>query len=146
MDRHEFERLRDLKGKCIRSDIEFRPDPKVSPNLVFDNVEVHNAEGAELFLNGTYKPFIPAVTFNFAVKGVGPICRLDVNGTVHGTQGRTHKHALQSDADPRMNLPQAIARPDVVELSVREIWNKLCQEANIRHEGRFMDPETGSKQ
>ncbi|MEW6238137.1 MAG: hypothetical protein AB1656_22335 [Candidatus Omnitrophota bacterium] len=142
MNRHEFELLRDLPGKEITSDIVFISDKYASPNLIFEPVIVQNPLEWEVLLNGTYKPEIPSVTFNFVVKGVGPICRLCVNSRIHKNSGRTHKHDLQDDNDPRKNLPYSIPRPDLnlKEYSVRKIWEILCQQANIRHSGHFIDP------
>ena len=63
------------------------------PNLIFDQIAVENSLGWDVLLNGTYKPDIPAISFNFVIRGVGPVCRIDVNGTIHGPAGRTHKLA-----------------------------------------------------
>lgn len=144
MNRAEFEQLRALSGKVIDADIEFKASSKTSPCLVFEQVQVRNDLNWEVLLNGTYKPFIPAVSFNFVIKGLGPICRLDVNGTIHGEQGRTHKHDLHDEEDPRRNLPQAISRQDLKGKTARQVWELLCQQANIVHTGRFFDPENGS--
>jgi hypothetical protein len=142
MNRAEFNQLRQLPDKRIDQNIEFRPTRGVSPNLVFEQVSVHNGLGWDVILNGTYKPDIPSVTFNFYLRGTGPICRLCVNGVVHREAGRTHKHDLRKDDDPRLNLPTAIARPDIDigGQSVDDIWRKLCAEANIIHAGSLICP------
>ena len=77
------------------------------------------------------------------LRGAGPICRLDVNGTIHKDQGRTHKHELRDESDPRVNLPFAVSRSDidVHAASVREIWEGLCAQANIEHVGAFSSPD-----
>lgn len=145
MNKSEFDQLRNLPGKVIAADIAFSERKDVgSDTLVFDQVEVQNSLEWDVVLNGTYKPSIPSVTFNFVIRGTGPICRVCVNGTVHGDAGRTHKHDLQTENDPRLNLPIAVARPDLNGKSVREIWQTLCFQANISHTGVLKDPEGGN--
>lgn len=142
MDKDEFELLRELDGKVIHANIEFRADSKTMPNLIFDQIVVENAMGYDLLLNGNYRPAIPSVTFNFVIKGQGPICRLDVNGTIHKESGRNHKHELQKSGDSNTNLPFAVKRDDLATCStVKEIWETLCQEARISHSGEFIEPE-----
>ena len=142
MNRSEFETLRNLPGKRVTLDIEFESRQATSPNLTFEGVQVENELGYEVVLNGTYKPDIPSVTFNFVLRGTGPICRVDVNGTLHGPAGRTHKHDLRNETDPRNNLPDAVARPDLTGRTVEEIWNTLLTQAGIEHTGRFTSPDT----
>lgn len=141
MNKHEFESLRDLPGKVISQDIKFTLRSETSPNWVFDNIPLQNALGWEIVLNGTFKPHIPSVTFNFYQRGVGPICRLDVNGTCHKDVGRTHKHALRDEQDQKRNLPTAVARPELNDQSVRAVWETLCQDARIDHQGKFYSPD-----
>ena len=140
MTHAEFQQLRDLPEKIVVADIEFKFDKDGRPNMIFRDVAVLNSLGWEVSLNGTYKPDIPAVSFNFSVHGIGPICRVDVNGTIHGSAGRTHKHDLRREEDARRNLPTAVARPDLEGKTAREVWEDLCQRANIQHTGRFIDP------
>jgi hypothetical protein len=144
MNRNEFEQLRNLPGKRITGDIVFTAPRDGKPNLVFDQVVVANDLQWDVLLNGTYKPGIPAVSFNFVIRGLGPVCRIEVNGPIHGDAGRTHKHDLRSADDPRLNLPNAVARTDLEGRSAREVWEMLYQQANIIHEGTFHDPEGGA--
>jgi hypothetical protein len=141
MDRIEFEELRDLSDKTIVSDIEFLPSKSVSTTLTFE-VPVSNSTGYDLILNGSYMPDIPKLKLNFSIKGIGPICRIEVNGPLHRDAGRTHKHELHHESCPRQNLPNAIARPDLdlSRLSPKDIWSLLCEEANIVHVGVFKEP------
>ena len=90
MNQLEFQALRNLHGKRISGDILFIRTTSSGPNLVFENVVVENTEDLEVVLNGTYSPNLPSLTFNFVLRGLGPICRLDVNGTIHKSVGRTH--------------------------------------------------------
>jgi hypothetical protein len=140
MNRHEFERLRDLPDKRIISDIIFTPSKQVSTTLTFDRVQVLNALDEEILLNGRYKPDIPSLAFNFVIPGVGPICRLEVNATIHKAAGRTHKHGVMKESCPRLNLPFADARLefDLNTQSPQEIWIIFCRQANITHLGAFI--------
>lgn len=140
MTRQEFEQLRNLPGKLIQENIEFMQVKEMTPNLVFYNVPVLNDQNWDIRVNGTYKPGIPSITFNFALYGSGPICRLCINGTIHGNAGRTHKHELRTEDDPRYNLPTALPKPEMETLTARQAWNWLCENANIIHEGEFIDP------
>jgi len=112
VNRLEFELLRDLPDKRITDDIRFIAARLTEPNLTFSGVVLENATGWVVRLNGTYKPDIPSLTFNFSIPDVGPICRVDMNGTVHKPAGRTHKHSLRHEDDPRKNLPNADAVPE----------------------------------
>jgi hypothetical protein len=137
MDQSEFQALRNLHEKRISSDILFLKTNSSGPNLVFENVVVENTDDLEVVLNGTYRPNLPSLTFNFVVSGIGPVCRLDVNGTIHDPVGRTHKHELIKESDPRKNLPTAFKRDDIdsVNLEINTVWNQLCIQANIEHTG-----------
>ena len=143
MDRSEFEELRDLPDKVIQDDVIFRQPQDMKPNFTCGPLRIINSLKANLVLHCTYKPEIPSYTFNFTVVGTGPICRIDVNGTVHGRAGRTHKHSLTraSDATPNKNLPVAVSRPDLELKSAPELWRIVCDEARIVHTGRFFNPE-----
>ena len=140
MNRQEFELLRDLPDKRITADIRFVATRATDPSLTFSGVTLENTAGWIVRVNGTYKPDIPALTINFLIPDVGPICRVDINGPVHKPVGRTHKHSLRRDEDPRKNLPSADAVPEFEKLSPREAWEKLCGLAHIVHEGTFFDP------
>jgi hypothetical protein len=54
---------------------------------------------------------------------------------------RTHKHSLQNDTCPSLNLPYARERNDLdiaTQHSVIEIWEAVCSEANIFHQGKLI--------
>jgi hypothetical protein len=141
MNRNEFEALRNLPDKRIAGDIRIESKQATSPNLTFEDVVLENSLNYDVVLNGTYKPDIPSVTFNFVLRGVGPICRLCVNGPIHPGAGRTHKHDLRQDSDPRNNLPIAVARTELDGSSAREIWEDLMRQAKIEHTSTFHDPD-----
>jgi hypothetical protein len=140
VNRQEFEHLRDLPGKRVTANIVWTTPRDAKPNRVFELVALENELGCDVVVNGTYKPDIPAVTYNFVLRGVGPICRVDVNGTIHGNAGRTHKHDLRQEADPQKNLPVAVDRKDLDGKTPRQVWEDLCTRANIQHTGNFQDP------
>lgn len=143
MDRRTFEQLRDLPGKRIAADIIWTAPRDGKPNLTFEQVAIENSLDLDVVVNGTFKPGIPSITFNFVLRGVGPICRVDVNGTIHGDAGRTHKHDLRQETDARDNLPTAVARADLEGKSPRDVWSDLCHRASITHVGTFNDPQEG---
>lgn len=138
MDRGEFEALRSLPNKEISDDILFRRENGTT--LSFNGIKVKNSMNVDLVLNGTFKPDFPSVIYNFSVRGLGPICRVCVNNTVH-TGTRTHKHELVSERCPRRNIPNATPRPDLEQMTARQVWDDLCMRANITHTGKFIDPE-----
>lgn len=143
MNRKEFELLRDLSDKVIESDIIWSQKKGMAKNLVFDKIQVLNSLGFDVLLNGTYKPALKAISFNFVVSGIGPICRLEINGLSHGKAGRNHKHDLNDESDPCNNLPYAINKDDLANKNPTELWRILCSFANIKHNGNFIDPEGG---
>ncbi len=140
MNRSEFEQLRDLPGKTITADITYS-NKDSSDVYSFGQVRVYNDLGIEVILNGSYIPDIPTIKFNFhSVIAGGAICRVEINGKPHKDAGRTHKHSVQYDSCARRNLPIAVARPDLEGKTLLEIWNYLCEQANIEHIGRFIEP------
>ncbi len=140
MNQQELEQLRGLPDKTVRQDIVFVRSTRTSPSLVFDNVPVENSLGWDIVVNGTYKPDVPALTLNFSVRGIGPICRICVNNTNHKEVGRTHKHEISQESDPMDNLPYALERPDLAGKSPRQVWEIMCWGALIDHVGEFRDP------
>jgi len=141
MNRQDFLNLLALPGKRIDEDLVFENVPGKAPNRVLRSVEVFNTGGVKVKLEGHFHPLHDGVTFVFVCpEAGGPICRVDVRGTNHKNQGRTHKHDLHRDADPRDNLPSAHARPDLENLDPSQVWTDLCTRANIQHTGRFADP------
>ena len=97
MDRTTFEALRDMPGKEIKADIRFARRAALTPVLVAEGVRIDNAGGVELFLTVTYNPIINSKTVNVHPPGIGPVCRLDVDGAAHRPAGRSHKHSVQTD-------------------------------------------------
>jgi len=144
VDRAEFELLRDLPGKEVTEDIVYRTD-KHLPTGVYrtDQVAVENSLNLQVVLEGFFTPATGAVVFNFFLVGTGPICRFEVNNTIHRDCGRTHKHDLRTPRCPSQNLPHAIARADLNGLGPRELWALICQHTKIVHTGRFDLPGGG---
>ncbi len=142
MNRAEFEAIRDVPDKRIVGDIRFSRPSALSPALAVQNVIIENSQGVELRLNITYNPEVGSKTFNVHVPGLGPICRLDVDGTNHRDAGRSHKHALQGERCPDRNLPDDVnGRPDLAGKGLRELFEVFCEMADITHEGDFAAPD-----
>lgn len=142
MDRPTFERLRDLPDKAIHGEIRLVARRQTSPALVADNIAIENSAGVDLRLNVSYNPEVGSKTFNVIEVGNGPICRLDVDGTVHAPAGRSHKHSLQTDRCPASNLPNGVvARPDLAGQSPAEVFAAFREMAGIAFDGTFVVPE-----
>lgn len=147
MNRTEFEALRDLSGKTINADIRFVRPKATHPVMVAENIPIANGHSVDARLNIHYNPEVGSKTFNVHVPGVGPICRLDVDGTPHRPFGRSHKHSMQTPRCPDRNLPDGVAdRSDLAGKSVKEVFAEFCRIANITHNGgmAFPDGYTGT--
>lgn len=141
MDRFEFEQLRDLPDKEILKDVNFVSKKSARPVYVLEPLPVGNSLGLDLLLGGTYNPVIARISFNFIIRGVGPICRFCINGRLHPGAGRTHKHDLTQESDPRHNLPTSVVeRPDLAGISLQDAWRRICAQAKIRHAGKLSGP------
>jgi len=141
VDRKDFEALRDIPGKVIKTDIRLVPRRQTQPAMVADNIEIENGSGTVLKLNISYNPEVGSKTFNVTAVGIGPICRLDVDGPAHRPAGRSHKHSLQTDRCPDRNLPDGVIdRPDLAGTSVTDLFVIFCKLAEISHEGTFHPP------
>jgi hypothetical protein len=142
MDRDEFEALRDLQRKRIVGDISFRKLSATRPLLVADDVRIENSFGVDLRMNLWYNPEVGTKTFNVYVLGLGPICRLDVDGPLHWPAGRSHKHALQGARCPDRNLPDGVQdRPELAGLNLRSLFAGFCSDAGIEHVGQLEAPD-----
>ena len=143
MDRATFDLVRDIPGKVIKGDIRLAARRQTQPALVAENIQIENSSGVVLRLNITYNPEVGSKTFNVSAAGIGPICRLDVDGPAHRPAGRSHKHSLQTDRCPERNLPDNVDdRADLAGKSVTELFAIFCQMADITHEGTFSPPPT----
>ncbi len=92
MNREQFERLRDLPGKTIRGDIRLVRSRAVSPLLIAEGIRIDNSQGVDARLTISYNPEVGSKSFNVHVPGIGPICRLDVDGPP--SPGRSEPQAL----------------------------------------------------
>jgi len=143
MNRRDFEILRDLPGKVIRGDVRFAQPRSTSPAIVAENLMIENDLGIDLRLTITYNPRVGSKTFNVHVPGMGPICRLDVDGPMHRPAGRSHKHSLQSERCPDRNLPDAVVdRSDLSGRDLTDLFREFCELASVRHDGEFLSPST----
>ena len=142
VDRMTFEAIRDIPGKVIADDIRFSRRQALAPALVAEGIAIGNDSGISLVLNITYNPRIGSKTFNVHVPGVGPICRLDVDGPAHRPAGRSHKHSLQTERCPGRNLPDRVVDgPDLAGSTVAAVFSEFCRMANIEHSGEFGSPD-----
>ena len=144
MTRDEYKDLR-KSPKTIEADIEYARYDEESKLWVFEGVEVENQLGHTIVLNGRFDHRTGEITFNVVLKSKvakegGPICRLDVNGTIHPGAGRTHKHDLLDPTCARRNLPHATERPDLASKTLFEVWDDFCKRAKIDHRGKFIPP------
>ncbi len=141
MNRAEFENGRDIPGKVIRGDIRFSRRQATQPAIVAEGIVIENDQDVQLRLNITYNPIAGAKAFNVHVPGIGPICRLDVDGTAHRPAGRSHKHSLQSGRCADRNLPEGVIdRSDLSGRSLAELFSVFCEMAQIVHVGAFESP------
>jgi hypothetical protein len=141
MDRATFEAVRDIPGKIIRDDIRLVARRQTQPALVAENIAIENESGVVLRLNINYNPEIGSKTFNVTAAGIGPICRLDVDGPAHRPVGRSHKHSLQTERCAERNLPDNVEdRADLAGKPLIELFVIFCQMAGITHEGAFLPP------
>lgn len=140
VNRTQFEAVRDVPGKVIRADIRFSRRQA----LTVEGIVITNDAAVDLRLNITFNPEVGSKTFNVHVPGVGPICRLDVDGPAHRPAGRSHKHSLRTERCPDRNLPDGVVdKPELSGQSVRELFDFFCELAQIRHEGTFEAPDGG---
>lgn len=92
-------------------------------------------------LSMRYNEIVGSKTINVYVPGIGPICRLDVDGNAHRPAGRSHKHSLQAERCPDRNLPDALDRSDLAGSSLREVFSEFCRMACISHHGQLETPD-----
>lgn len=137
MVRHEFEALYNEQDKCVMEDVAFRPTVGNPYVYSFDDLPVVCQSGVELFIHGSYSCLTAAVSFNFTVKGVGPITRYCAGGMDHGNAGRFHQHLLRHQKCPRQNLPYAEARPTLEGLTALEVWQLVARNCRSCTRERF---------
>jgi hypothetical protein len=141
VNRTEFDAIRDIPGKVIEGDIKFARRQATLPALTAENIAIVNTGGVELRLNITYNPDVGSKTFNVYVPGVGPICRLDVDGPAHRPAGRSHKHSVQIDRCSDRNLRDGVVdRPDLAGKTLADLFSEFCHMAKITHAGTFEAP------
>jgi hypothetical protein len=142
MDRKDFEYLRDLPSKIIRGDIKLTLKKQTSPAMTMDGIEIENSAEIPLRMNINFNPETGLKTFNVVAVGVGPICRLDIDGTNHEPVGRSHKHSLKTARCPDLNLHDGvIAKGELSQKSLQEVFSAFCAMAKIENLGTFSAQE-----
>ncbi|MEI8254127.1 MAG: hypothetical protein WCJ30_00475 [Deltaproteobacteria bacterium] len=135
MNRNEFEALRNLPDKLIKGDIRFGKSKQTSPSVIAE-MTIETSGGQDLKMQLRYNGDTASKTINVTAVGIGPICRLDVDGTEHPPAGRNHKHSVQTERCPDRNLPDNVTpRADLAGMSFRHVFGDFCLKAGITHEG-----------
>jgi hypothetical protein len=138
MDRSEFESIRDIPNKRIVGELKLYRRGAVLESL---ELKIENELNVDLRLNVTLNPEAGGKKFNVHIPGIGPICRLEVDGLQHGEAGRSHKHALKKPECPRRNLHEDVTpRPELAGKELQEVFVEFCRLANIECEGEFEIP------
>lgn len=141
MDRQEFERLRQLPDKLISGDIKFSVRKQGATAQEAADLVIENSAGLDARLTITVNPKVGSKVFNVHIKGVGPVCRLCVDGMSHRPAGRSHKHSLRTPECPDHNLPLEVQeRQDLSGKPLRELFQIFCQMAQIKHDGVLVEP------
>lgn len=110
--------------------------------LESEKISIVNSEGVPAFVVVRWNPQTDSKTVNVAVRGVGPICRLDVDGAVHAPAGRHHKHSLQTARCPEENLKREIQRrDDLAGATIHQVFTEFCRIARVEHTGTLKVPE-----
>ena len=132
--------------KSIIQDVVFGPSLKGDGNVYsVDDIEVLGVGFVGLSVNMSYECEFGGLTCNFTLKGTGAIHRYCLGATAHGEAGRFHQHQITHGDCVRRQLPKVVSRLDMIGLSTREMWLKMCSEANIAFTGTFFEPELRCK-
>lgn len=134
--RHEFEAIRDLPGKVILRPVILAAKNSGSAVLEARDIVIQNSAGIDLRMVVRFNINTTAKNINVSVPQLGPICRLDVDSTVHGDAGRHHKHDLWTPECPAKNLPHNVkARSELAGKGIAEVFSIFCDNANIFERG-----------
>lgn len=141
MDRNEFEHLRDLPDKAINGPIVLKVKPGHAPELYATDIVIQNSAEADLLMDVSFNPETDKKTVNVRERGVGPICRLDVDGPPHRPAGGCHKHSLQKPDCPKNNLPLEVGdRTDLSGKSIQEVLDEMCKLGSIGGDPQVQTP------
>lgn len=121
-------------GKRIIEPVALVPDAS-QPRKLVAQAMIRAGDGREAIIYIRFDTRTFSKTINVVVSGVGPICRLDVDGARHRTVGRNHKHDLRTVKCPERNLPEAVARPELSGQSIEDVFSAFCREFGIRNAG-----------
>lgn len=141
MNTIDFDALRDLPKKTIAVDLQLAEKAGTSPLLTASRIPIVNSAGENIVLNVNYNPETDTKGINVTLVGVGPICRLDVDGTCHGNAGRSHKHAVQDERSINRKLRDGVtSRSDLAGKGLQEVFDDFCTTAKITHNGKLELP------
>lgn len=128
--------MRALPGKYVEGDITLKKDAR--SYLESEKVPIVNSADVEATALIRWNPETDSKTVNIVVVGLGPICRLDVDGAVHAPAGRHHKHSLMQSDCPEANLKRGIERrDDLAGADIGTVWKEFCRMAAIEHKGQL---------
>lgn len=130
MTRTEFEDLRKTTGKHFEGMLKFSPDPNHPGSYVASGV-IRCSDGTAATAYLRYNDITLSKTINIVMAGVGPICRLDVDGSIHKDAGRNHKHELRTPGCSANNLPTAVPRPELAGFTIDQVISIFCVDAGI---------------
>jgi hypothetical protein len=132
--------------KSITEDIFFRPSAGHNEVYIFDEIGFVGESCEGMYVTGDYNCRTGSLAVNFQLRGVGAVHRYCLGGPIHKDSGRYHEHLIQNEKDVgSANLPYAVPRTDLVNLSPKVAWLTICKEAKIAHTGKFSDPEEWCK-
>jgi hypothetical protein len=136
MERHDFERLRDLRGKRITADIVLRSKKDRQGVYISGPIPVELDQPVKADIYIEINTETEAKSINVRVEGVGPICRLEVDSRVHRPAGRSHKHSTKTRECPARNLPLDVQdKPDLAGKRIEDIFAEFCRMAHIDYRG-----------
>ena len=89
MDRVDFEKLRDLPDKIINGNIILRPKKDRIGVYIMDDIVIENSLNTDARLKVEWMEETDAKCINVHIKGLGAICRLEVDSKAHRPCGRS---------------------------------------------------------
>jgi hypothetical protein len=136
----EFEEIINDSSKRVDGDLQWTVDNNVL--WAKFRAEVITDSGYDLFIQGSFNPFISALSYHLIYRPVGRIYGLDLGKNHRNPDqqlvGETHKHRWSETFKDK----EAYAPPDITAPASQpiEVWRQFCQEAGIIHNGTMQAP------